>query len=82
MDVAVEALCKAATFTQGVLAVRDGGRAVMVGIAPAGVTAAVDITRIVRRNVRGVGMRGIGGGVMPEGNSRPGGEGAGSRNEE
>lgn len=70
MDVAVEALGKAATFTQGVMAVRDGGRAVMVGIAPTGVTAAIDITRIVRRNVRGVGVQGVGG------------EGAGSRNEE
>ena len=58
----MEALGKAATFLQGVLAVRDGGRAVMVGIAPTGVTAAIDITRIVRRNVRGVrGGRGWGG---------------------
>ncbi|CAI5530305.1 unnamed protein product, partial [Closterium sp. Naga37s-1] len=47
VDVAVEALGRAETFGQTVHAVRDGGRAVMVGIAAAGTTAAVDITRLI-----------------------------------
>ncbi|CAI5503340.1 unnamed protein product [Closterium sp. Naga37s-1] len=47
VDVAVEALGRAETFGQTVHAVRDGGRAVMVGIANAGTTAAVDITRLI-----------------------------------
>lgn len=49
---AVEALGKAVTFGQALAAVRDGGRAVMVGIAPTGVMAEVEITRIVRKEVR------------------------------
>jgi threonine dehydrogenase-like Zn-dependent dehydrogenase len=55
VDIAVEALGKAATFVQAALSVRDGGRAVMVGLAPFGVTAEVDITRLVRRQVRNLG---------------------------
>jgi threonine dehydrogenase-like Zn-dependent dehydrogenase len=55
VDIAVEALGKAATFVQAALSVRDGGRAVMVGLAPFGVSAEVDITRLVRRQVRNLG---------------------------
>lgn len=51
MDIAVEALGKAATFKQAVLSVREGGRAVMVGLAPFGVGAEVDISKLVRREV-------------------------------
>lgn len=58
VDIAVEALGRPSTFAQGVLAVRDGGRAVMVGIAPTGVTAEIDIARIVRRNIKIVGSYG------------------------
>ncbi|CAI5521672.1 unnamed protein product [Closterium sp. Naga37s-1] len=58
VDVAVEALGRAETFGQTVHAVRDGGRAVMVGIAAAGTTAAVDITRLVRRNIKIIGSYG------------------------
>jgi len=58
VDIAVEALGKPATFKQAALSVRDGGRAVMVGLAPFGVTADVDITRLVRRQIRIVGSYG------------------------
>lgn len=49
MDIAVEALGKPSTFNQAIMSVRDGGRAVMIGLAPFGVTSEVDITRLVRR---------------------------------
>lgn len=52
VDVAFEALGRPETFVQAIESVRDGGRAVIVGIAPSGVTAPVEITRIVRRKVR------------------------------
>ncbi|GJP40195.1 hypothetical protein CLOM_g24472 [Closterium sp. NIES-68] len=58
VDVAVEALGRRETFMQVVQAVRDGGRAVMVGIAAAGTTADVDITRLVRRNIKIIGSYG------------------------
>ena len=50
-DVAVEALGRPATFVQALHSVRDGGKAVMVGIASAGTTAPVPITHLVRRSV-------------------------------
>ena len=46
------------TFNQAVLSVCDGGRAVMVGIAPVGTFAKVDITRLVRRKITIVGSYG------------------------
>jgi S-(hydroxymethyl)glutathione dehydrogenase/alcohol dehydrogenase len=58
VDVAVEALGRTETFMQAVEVVRDGGRAVIVGIAPAGVTAPVEITRLVRREIRIIGSYG------------------------
>eukprot|EP00455_Lapot_gusevi_P047142 TRINITY_DN6328_c0_g2_i4.p1 TRINITY_DN6328_c0_g2~~TRINITY_DN6328_c0_g2_i4.p1 ORF type:complete len:409 (-),score=63.67 TRINITY_DN6328_c0_g2_i4:46-1242(-) len=58
VDVAIEALGKPQTFSQTVAAVRDGGRAVMVGIAPVGEMASVEITRIVRRQIRIIGSYG------------------------
>lgn len=58
VDVAFEALGRPETFAQAVESVRDGGRAVMVGIAPAGATAPVEITRLVRRGIRIVGSYG------------------------
>lgn len=48
VDVAIEALGHANTFAQAVNAVCDGGKAVMVGIAPKGVLGEVEITRLVR----------------------------------
>jgi succinate semialdehyde reductase (NADPH) len=58
VDVAFEAIGRSETFVQALSAVRDGGRAVMVGIAPAGMTAPVEITRLVRRAVRIIGSYG------------------------
>lgn len=58
VDVAFEALGRPETFVQAVESVRDGGRAVMVGIAPAGVTAPVEITRVVRRKIQILGSYG------------------------
>lgn len=58
VDVAFEALGRPETFAQAVEAVRDGGRVVAVGIAPSGVTASVEITRLVRRKVRILGSYG------------------------
>jgi S-(hydroxymethyl)glutathione dehydrogenase/alcohol dehydrogenase len=58
VDVAFEALGRPETFVQATSVVRDGGRAVMVGIAPTGVTAPVEITRLVRRGIRIIGSYG------------------------
>ncbi len=58
VDVAFEALGRPETFVQAVEAVRDGGRAVMVGIAPVGATAPVEITRVVRRKIQILGSYG------------------------
>ncbi|MDP8923369.1 MAG: zinc-binding dehydrogenase [Chloroflexota bacterium] len=58
VDVAFEALGRPETFVLAASIVRAGGRAVMVGIAPAGTTAAVEITPLVRRGVSIVGSYG------------------------
>ncbi|RZS07724.1 hypothetical protein BHM03_00038608 [Ensete ventricosum] len=51
VDVAVEALGKPLTFMQCTKSVRDGGKAVMIGLAPTNAIGEVDITRLVRRQV-------------------------------
>lgn len=51
VDVAFEALGSAATFATALDILDDGGRAVVVGIAPAGTTGAVDLARLVRRKL-------------------------------
>lgn len=58
VDVAFEVLGNPITFNQAVMSVCDGGRAVMVGIAPLGTMAKVDITRLVRRKITIVGSYG------------------------
>jgi S-(hydroxymethyl)glutathione dehydrogenase/alcohol dehydrogenase len=57
-DVVFEAIGLPATWRQGIEMVRDGGRFVPVGIAPLGVDAAIEITRIVRRSISIVGSYG------------------------
>jgi len=52
VDVAFEALGSAATTRQAVEITREGGRAVVVGIPPAGTTLDVDLARIVRRKIQ------------------------------
>ncbi|GLJ16944.1 hypothetical protein SUGI_0292760 [Cryptomeria japonica] len=58
VDIAMEALGKPGTFKQTVLSVRDGGKAVLIGLAPSGVTAEVDMTRLVRRQIKIIGSYG------------------------
>lgn len=52
MDIAVEALGKPQTFFQCFNCVRDGGKAVMIGLTQSGAIGEVDINRLVRRKVR------------------------------
>ncbi|WP_416564082.1 zinc-binding dehydrogenase [Nocardia testacea] len=52
VDVAFEALGSAATFATALDILDDGGRAVVVGIAPAGATGTVDLARLVRRKLQ------------------------------
>jgi S-(hydroxymethyl)glutathione dehydrogenase/alcohol dehydrogenase len=58
VDVSFEALGRPATFETAVAVVGDGGRAVMVGIAPQGQAATVEITRLVRRKIQVLGSYG------------------------
>jgi S-(hydroxymethyl)glutathione dehydrogenase/alcohol dehydrogenase len=58
VDVAFEVLGIPQTFTQAFEMIRDGGRMVAVGIAPGKTTAAVEITRLVRRELRITGSYG------------------------
>ncbi|XP_031493701.1 uncharacterized protein LOC116259871 [Nymphaea colorata] len=58
VDVAVEALGKPLTFMQTVQSVRDGGKAVMIGLSAAGAVGEVDINRLVRRQVKIIGSYG------------------------
>lgn len=51
VDVAVEALGKPQTFLQCVQSVRDGGKAVMIGLTLSGAKGEVDINHLVRRQV-------------------------------
>jgi succinate semialdehyde reductase (NADPH) len=57
-DIAFEAIGRSDTFRQATEMVADGGRCVMVGIAPVGVTAEVEITRLVRRKLQILGSFG------------------------
>lgn len=52
VDVAFEALGSASTTTLAVNISREGGRAIVVGIPPAGTTLDVDLARIVRRKIQ------------------------------
>ncbi|KAK1267294.1 Alcohol dehydrogenase-like 7 [Acorus gramineus] len=58
VDVAIEALGKPLTFMQCTKAVRDGGKAVMIGLAATGAVAEIDITRLVRRQIKIIGSYG------------------------
>jgi S-(hydroxymethyl)glutathione dehydrogenase/alcohol dehydrogenase len=58
VDIAFEVLGLPQTFTQAFEMIRDGGRMVAVGIAPGKTTAPVEITRLVRRELRIVGSYG------------------------
>lgn len=58
VDVAFEALGRPETILHAFGAVRDGGRVVVVGIAPGNTTVPLEITRLVRRGVRVIGSYG------------------------
>jgi S-(hydroxymethyl)glutathione dehydrogenase/alcohol dehydrogenase len=58
VEVAFEALGRPETFLGALGMLRDGGRMVAIGIAPAGELAPVEITRLVRRGLRIVGSYG------------------------
>jgi succinate semialdehyde reductase (NADPH) len=58
VDVAFEVLGLPQTFTQAFEMIRDGGRMVAVGIAPGRTPAPVEITRLVRRELRIIGSYG------------------------
>ncbi|CAM8929280.1 unnamed protein product [Rhodiola kirilowii] len=58
VDIAVEALGRPQTFQQCLLSVRDGGKAVMIGLAKAGSIGEVDINRLVRRQIKVIGSYG------------------------
>lgn len=58
VDVAFEALGRPETVTNAFDAVREGGRVVIVGLAPTSVTAPIEITRLVRRSVSVLGSFG------------------------
>lgn len=58
VDVAFEALGNPQTVRTAVQVVDDGGRAVLVGIAPAGVEASFEITHLVRRKIQVLGSYG------------------------
>ena len=58
VDLAFECLGRPGTVIQAFDMVRDGGRVVIVGIAPTGATAGIEITRLVRREVKLIGSYG------------------------
>lgn len=58
VDIAFEAFGSAGTVETALELVDDGGRVVLVGIAPAGVKANLDIARIVRRKIQVLGSYG------------------------
>jgi S-(hydroxymethyl)glutathione dehydrogenase/alcohol dehydrogenase len=58
VDVAFEALGRPDTVLTAFDAVRDGGKVVVVGLAPTSVAAPIEITRLVRRSVSMLGSFG------------------------
>jgi succinate semialdehyde reductase (NADPH) len=58
VDVAFEALGRSETVLHAFGAVRDGGRVVIVGIAPGTTAVPIEITRLVRRGIRLIGSYG------------------------
>jgi len=58
VDVAFEALGRPETIAQAFLAVRDGGRVVVVGIGAGTAAVPIEITRLVRRGIRVIGSYG------------------------
>lgn len=58
VDVCVEALGKKTTIEQSINLVKDGGKAVITGLAPLWEKAEIELTRLVRRQIRIIGAYG------------------------
>lgn len=58
VDVAIEALGRPETVVNAFMMTRDGGRLVVIGIAPGTTTASIEITRLVRRGIHMMGSYG------------------------
>ncbi|GIX49149.1 MAG: hypothetical protein KatS3mg131_3360 [Candidatus Tectimicrobiota bacterium] len=58
VDVAIEALGRPETVVNAFLMTRDGGRTVVIGIAPGTTPAPIEITRLVRRGIQLMGSYG------------------------
>ena len=58
VDVAIEALGHPNTVVNAFMMTRDGGRMVVIGIAPGTTTAPIEITRLVRRGIQLMGSYG------------------------
>lgn len=58
VDVAVEALGRPSTFMQCTKSIRDGGKAVMIGLASSGSMGEIDINHLVRRQIKIIGSYG------------------------
>jgi succinate semialdehyde reductase (NADPH) len=58
VDVAIEALGRPETVVNAFMMTRDGGRVVVIGIAPGTTTAGIEITRLVRRGIHLMGSYG------------------------
>jgi succinate semialdehyde reductase (NADPH) len=58
VDVAIECLGRPETVVQAFAMTKDGGTTVVLGVAPTGATAPIEITRLVRRGIRIVGSFG------------------------
>lgn len=58
VDVAIEALGRPETVVHAFMMTRDGGRTVVIGIAPGTTTAGIEITRLVRRGIQIIGSYG------------------------
>lgn len=58
VDVAIEALGRPETVVNAFMMARDGGRVVVIGIAPGTTVAGIEITRLVRRGIQLMGSYG------------------------
>jgi succinate semialdehyde reductase (NADPH) len=58
VDMAIEALGRPETVVNAFMMTRDGGRVVVIGIAPGTTTASIEITRLVRRGIHLMGSYG------------------------
>ena len=58
VDIAIEALGRPETVSSAFLMTKDGGRTVVIGLAPGQAAASIEVTRLVRRSIRLTGSYG------------------------